>query len=195
MRHMTSHFCRAALLAGLLLPGLLLPTWLWATPIFDPSTSTCTGINCSSVRVDGVVREAFGEVHPWVIELFANPGQCLRVAVTAEGADLEAVVIAPNGTVYRNDDGGVAACPLCPVVKVNPTPGPARGFYTVQIAHWLGNPVTANFTLLYGLYNAGNPNCAPATPPAVAEDDEDQTDMEKSESEGPKPPIPGGPAQ
>jgi hypothetical protein len=172
---------------------------LWATPIFDPDTIDCAGINCSSVRIDGVVRESFGEVHPWVIELFAFAGKCLRVDVTAQNADLQAVLIAPNGNVYRNDDsGGIGPCPLCPLIKVDPTPGfdPAdpfrnRGWYTLQIAPFGGAAVGANFTLLYGHYPAGNPNCAGATVPLAAEEAE-ELEVDKSDTTSPPPPVPGG---
>jgi hypothetical protein len=187
-----NYYAPRSLLTALLV-GFALPAMLWATPIFDPGTSTCTGVNCSSVRIDGVVRETTGEVRPWVIELFANPGTCLRAHVTAEGADLKAVLIAPNGNVYRNDDSGLSSCPNCPLIKVDPTPGSDQGFYTLQLSHWLGVPVTANFTLLYGLYPSGNPNCASPIQPFGAETAEPE--VEKSDIEGPQPPIPGGPSQ
>jgi hypothetical protein len=184
-----------------LLGGFVLPAVLWATPIFDPDTIDCAGINCSSVRIDGVVRQSFGEVHPWVIEIFAFAGKCLRADVTAQGADLQAVLIAPDGTVYRNDDSGVAPCPLCPLIKVDPTPGLVptdpfrnRGWYTLQIAPFGGAAVDVNFTLLYGHYPQGNPNCASPTLPTLLP----QTaapEVDKSKKEGPPPPIPGGPSR
>jgi hypothetical protein len=177
-----------------LLGGFVLPAVLWATPIFDPDTSTCTGINCSSVRIDGAVRQINGESRPWVIEIFANPGTCLRADVTAQGADLEAVLIAPNGDVYRNDDSGATTCFLCPLIKVDQTPGPERGWYTLQIAHYFGIPVDANFTLLYGLYPTGNPNCASPTPPFLLPQTA-ESKVDKSKTEGPQPPIPGGSSQ
>jgi hypothetical protein len=150
-----------------LLIGIAPPATLWATPIFDPVTNTCTTLNCGAVRVDGVVREAIGEVRPWVMEIFANPNQCLRAHVIAEDSDFEAVLIAPNGTVFRNDDSGLVSCPNCPLLKVNPTPGPNRGWYTLQISHFAGLPITGNFVLMYGLYNLGNPNCSSPTLPAA----------------------------
>lgn len=161
------------LLTALLL-GIAPTATLWATPIFDPLTNTCTTLNCGAVRVDGVVRAARaaneptdGEVRPWVMEIFANPNQCLRAHVVAQDSDFEAVLIAPNGTVFRNDDSGLTSCPLCPLIKVNPTPGPNRGFYTLQISHFAGRPITGNFVLMYGLYNLGNPNCSAPTLPAA----------------------------
>jgi hypothetical protein len=108
---------------------------------------------------------------PWVMEIFANPGTCLRLEVTNEGSnDLEAVLIAPNGNVYRNDDSGVSSCPNCPLIKVDPTPGSTRGWYTLQISQYAGNAVNGNFTLLYGLYPTGNPACSSPTSPSLALD-------------------------
>jgi hypothetical protein len=157
-----------------LLIGIVPTATLWATPIFDPLTNTCTTLNCGAVRIDGVVRlaraaneTAGGEVRPWVMEIFANPNQCLRAHVIAQDADLEAVLVAPNGNVFRNDDSGLTGCLTCPLLKVNPTPGPNRGFYTLQISHFAGSPVTANFVLMYGLYNLGNPNCSAPTLPTA----------------------------
>jgi hypothetical protein len=77
--------------------------------------------------------------------------------------DLETVAIAPNGTVYRNDDGGGGGRPLNPVVKIASAPN--NGWYTVRIGQFAGTAVDANFTVAYGRYNAGNPNCAAATVP------------------------------
>jgi hypothetical protein len=138
-----------------------------ATPIFDPSSSTCTTANCSSETISGTFG-ALGAAQsalPWTVEIFALPQVCLRVEVTAQTQDLELVVVAPNGTVFRNDDGGVAPCPNCPLVQVGNTP--SQGWYTVQVAQFAGGAGFSNFTLLYGVYPLDNPNCAtPTTPQA-----------------------------
>ena len=109
--------------------------------------------------------------------------------MTSEFTDLETVVRAPNGTVYRNDDGGIAPCPLCPVVKVNSTPN--NGWYSVTIGHFAGSPVTGNFTLSYGRYNVGNPNCAASTTP-LAGGGAAEAFQGKSDT-GQEPPAPGAP--
>jgi hypothetical protein len=128
--------------------------------IFDPSVSTCTGADCSSVLLSATVTSFGPSAGKWIAEVFASSGECLRVFVPSQFTDLETVVVAPNGSAFRNDDGGGLNRPL---VKISPTPN--NGWYTVSISHFAGNPVTGNFSVAYGRYPAGNPNCASATPP------------------------------
>jgi hypothetical protein len=98
-----------------LLIGIVPTATLWATPIFDPLTNTCTTLNCGAVRIDGVVRlaraaneTAGGEVRPWVMEIFANPNQCLRAHVIAQDADLYGLrmIIIHSLSVQRRGDRG-----------------------------------------------------------------------------------------
>ena len=146
---------------GLVLGVALLGGTAWATNMYGPN-NTCTENNCGARVIQGTVT-AFGPTaQPWVAEIFSPSGQCFRLAVTAEGQDLKTVVSAPNGQVFRNDDGG-EACFLCPVVKIAHTPN--NGWYTVSINQWTGAAVNANFTMLYSTYNVGNPNCANPTNP------------------------------
>ena len=149
---------------GLVLGVALMGGTAWATNMFGP-LNTCTGINCGARVIQGTVTQFGPTAQPWVAEIFADPGRCMRLAVTTEGVDLETVVRAPNGQVFRNDDGA-AACFLCPVVKIANTPN--NGWYTVSIGQFAGAAASANFTLAYSLYNLGNPNCAGATAPVNA---------------------------
>src|SRR4051794_4361638 len=100
---------------------------------------------------------------PWEIQVGANVGQCLRLETTSvdpSSTDLEMVVVSPSGQVYRNDD--LATGNRLSLVKVSPA---ERGWYTVQVSTFDGRPVTANFTLRYGSYSGGNPNCQTPTQP------------------------------
>jgi hypothetical protein len=135
-----------------------------ATNLFDPTVSTTTLLDGSSVRLDGTLNDTNGNSQPWTAELYAGFGECVRFFVTSTAFDAEMVVIAPNGTIFRDDDGGGS---LRPLVKVGSAP--AQGWYTVQVGHFSGAAVNANFTLLYGRYNAGNPNCSIATTPQAAD--------------------------
>jgi hypothetical protein len=150
--------------------SLLFTATASATPIFDPSTHTCSGRNCSAIVLGGTVNGFKASAVPWVIEVFAAAHECLRLEVTSQEVDLEMRVIAPDaGKNWSSDDSSLAPCPLCPLVAVNNTP--QNGWYTVHIGEFGGASVQANFTLAYGRYNRNNANCAaPASEPARAID-------------------------
>jgi hypothetical protein len=97
--------------------------------------------------------------------LFAKTNNCLRLDVEVETEDLEMVVVAPDGTVFRNDDRN-APTDRRPLVKIA-TP-PNNGWYTVHIASYNGFVIDTNFTLRYGRYVTGNPNCQNPTTPSFA---------------------------
>ncbi|HSE84104.1 MAG TPA: hypothetical protein VLB01_06125, partial [Thermodesulfobacteriota bacterium] len=74
------------------------------------------------------------------------------------------VLISPSGVVWRNDDRD-GANDRRPLIKADPTDG--QGWYTLQISHYSGGGVAGygdDFTLQYGWYNSGNPNCSNPTP-------------------------------
>jgi hypothetical protein len=131
-----------------------------STEIADPSFSTCTGINCSSVVLGAVVNAYTGLAKPWTAEVRASAGRCLRLEVSQQVDDLEIVAVAPDGSVYRNDD----SIGLRPLVKINST---LNGFYTVQIAQYAGTVSENAFTLTYGIYSLNNPNCSSPTTPEL----------------------------
>ncbi|WP_036282360.1 hypothetical protein [Methylocystis sp. ATCC 49242] len=131
--------------------------------IFDPSVSSCTGLNCSSIVMGGTVLNSVGlSTARWEAAVYANRGECLRldeIAMFGTGADDEIVVVGPNGTVWRNDD----FTGLRPRVAFI---APLRGWYYVTIARFNGAPAPEHdFYLAYGRYiGTGNPNCASPTP-------------------------------
>jgi hypothetical protein len=141
--------------------GLLGATPVYAGgEIFDLTVDSCTGPSCNSVA-EGATIKSFGPTAgKWIAEVFAASGECMRIFVSAQYADLQAVVVAPNGAVFRDDDGGGS---LRPLVKIDPTPN--NGWYTVSIGRFAGAADTGNFTVRYGRYNSGNVNCSSPTPP------------------------------
>ena len=160
------------------------------TRVFDPSSALCTTVNCSSERISGTLGALGGggrfplSALSWTLEIFAPRNRCLRLQVTAQDADLEAVLVAPNGSTFRNDDGLVGGCTLCPLIKVANTPN--AGWYTLQIGHFAGSGTFANFTLRYGLYRAGNPNCArPTRPRSVVASERAAGQRKAEEAESP----------
>ena len=145
---------------------LLAPPMAQATNLFNPQgPSPTTTLDGASIRLDGTLNDTNGNSQPWTAELYSRAGQCLRLFVTSTTFDSELTVVAPNGNVYRDDDSGGS---LRPLVKV--AYAPVTGWYTVQLASYSGAPTNANFTLLYGTYTAGNPNCANGTTPVFAKD-------------------------
>jgi len=140
--------------------GIIVNTSAGATNLFDPTVSATTVLDGDSVRLDGTINDTNGNSQPWTAELYAASGECLRLFVTSTAFDGKLTVTAPDGQVFRDDDSGGL---LRPLVKIANTP--VRGWYTVQVAEWTGAPTNANFTLLYGRYTAGNPNCAGGTVP------------------------------
>jgi len=165
------------------------------SPIFDDSVSSCTGINCSSLRIPGTVLSFGPSAGNFVINAFATPGNCVRFDVISEGADLEMVVTAPDGRVFRNDDSH-GPCFNCPVVKIASAPN--NGWYTVHLAQFAGAAVDTNFTLLYGRYSAGNPNCAGATVPfsasnAAADEEARAEKLRQAGNDAVEPPLPNQP--
>lgn len=134
-----------------------------AGPLND-ALGTCTVINCQAMIIRGT-QDGYASSRSarWIEQVYAPNGTCLRLEITAAtggGTDLEMVVVAPDGSVYRDDDDGLNFFPL---VKINGEN--ENGYYTVSIGDYLGEPnQNTDFTLRYGVYNLGNPNCASPTP-------------------------------
>lgn len=154
----------------LLVPPLLaasLPAgsaWGWSN-IYD-DFDTCTGINCNTTKINANIGTTpDGSTIPFTVEVIGNRNGCLRLDLDGQqnGTDMKMVVIAPNGTVYRNDDR--ASGDSRPLIKI--ASAPVQGWYTVYVSQYNGRLQTPQFpsiTLLYGQYNNGNPNCASPTP-------------------------------
>jgi hypothetical protein len=135
-----------------------------ATNMFSDRPEDCfrspEDLNCNSVIVKGTVLQSSDFPVPWVAQIAVREGECLRVDVTDQAVDLEAVLIAPNGTVYRNNNR--AGDDLKPLIKVNGAP--QNGWYTLQLSHAAGSPVNTDFTLAFGRYFLNDPNhCTPGT--------------------------------
>lgn len=173
---LTKHYLAAC--AALSLYASIL-TAAEATEIFD-TRNNCTGQNCGSILLNGTISGT-GAINdpsliPWTIQVFARQGECLRLDVIREQVDLVMGVIAPGGAYFFNDDKGGAPCPVCPRVVIGDTP--TSGWYTVHVSNFFGQEGSV-FTLRYGLYNRGNPNCGDAAlvaetiPDAPVKPDED----------------------
>ncbi|PON19139.1 hypothetical protein C2W62_04275 [Candidatus Entotheonella serta] len=134
------------------------------TSIFDNTVSDCSTDNCSSLTLAGSVFTINDiEVRSWVVNLFSDIGQCMRFEVLAQDTDLEMVVVAPNGQVFRDDDSAGDRRPLVKIASALNV-----GWYTVQVSSFDGMPpalAISNFVFSHGVYTPGNANCASATSP------------------------------
>jgi len=144
-------------------------TALAGSLVFDPF-NTCTSINCSSQSIHGTYHsDALGDRDPFILQIYSFGDECVRLdvtnatdAVTGLPQDLEMVLISPTGRIWRNDDR--SASDFRPLIRAITD---INGWYTLQVSHFAGADVIADFTLRYGRYNSGNPNCSPVTPPLI----------------------------
>jgi hypothetical protein len=142
--------------------GLMLAEPARASTINDLSISTCTGDNCSSERLIGSITSHGPFTIPWAIQVGAIAGECVRLETQLASSDLEVVAVSPSGQVFRDDNGGPGNLSL---LKISPA---ESGWYTVQVSRANGTPAAENFTLRYGRYSAGNPNCSGPTAPTLS---------------------------
>jgi hypothetical protein len=145
----------------------------WAgSQFFDP-INTCTTLTCQSSTFRGTYENINGLQQPFIAQLFAQPNECVRIEVTSQQTDLEMVLVSPDGTFWRDDNGGEGQEPLIKAV----TAGEPDGWYTLQISHFAANGPSggSDFTFRYGRYNPDNPNCSGATTPAVVEPFEEES--------------------
>ena len=132
--------------------------------IHDDTVSSCTGINCSSLRLPGSVSASGVHVNMWTINALARTGECVRfdlISPPSPSPDLEMIVVAPNGSVFRNDDR--SPTDRRPLVKIGPAPTP--GWYRVVVTQFAGTPIDVFTVLLYGRCSPSNPNCNNPTAP------------------------------
>jgi hypothetical protein len=158
------------LLPTILTLGLLGTEPLAAAGELMAEKATCTNPDCGASVIPGFINgwgatfnPPQANVGPWVAQVFAAKGECLRLRVTAQSTDTEMVVLAANGNAYRNNNSNIAPCPTCPLISFKT--GSEGGWHTVHVSQKGGMPVSASFTLSYARYDNANPNCAQQTPP------------------------------
>jgi hypothetical protein len=159
-----SRFSRRAILAA---GALAAATSVASADALLLGKHTCTTLNCGALSLPGIING-----HPttppsaaqWVGQFSSQSASCLRFQVVSasQSRDLAMSVVAPDGTVFTDNNGGVTPCTTCPKVVVATA---KNGYYTVIIAHAAGLPATeTTFSLRAGLYNTGNlPNCGSPT--------------------------------
>ncbi len=136
-----------------LVTGLLTSVTAWAGTQLDSTRSACTAINCAGQTIRGTVQGN----EPFVAQVYAAATDCLRLDVSQQSQDLIMHMIGPfrfaPGTMVDDRGGG----DLRPVIVYDQL-GMA-GWYTVIISLRDQANLNARFTLEYGRYTPGNPNC------------------------------------
>lgn len=130
----------------------------------DPP-GTCTASNCQAMTLTGTMQRT---PENFVTEVWAGNGECLRLEVTSTSPSFDPamMVIGPSfsdGAIWSDDDSGAG---LNPLLKIN---APVGGWYTVVVTEYTRVDSAKDFTLKYGRYNGGNPNCNGAAGPAYVE--------------------------
>ena len=134
--------------------ALLTSTAAWAGAQYESVLSSCTAINCSGMTIRGIQQSN----EPFIIQVFAREGECMRLDVRTQTEDTGLLLIAPAVFDYLYVDD---VEDFRPILGVDPIP--QTGWYTVAISYFDYDNRISRFTLDYGRYPGGNPNCSQAT--------------------------------
>lgn len=105
---------------------------------------------------------ANNNVDPFVVQLFSAGNECLRIAVTSQGTDLEATLVSPDGRTWRDDDGNGSLRPLVKAITVT------RGWHILRLSHYNGAAVNADFTVQVLRTTSTNLQCSPPSSPVTS---------------------------
>lgn len=167
---------RPFLAAGLGLALAVAADAAWAGPKLFASGTAVLAVNGSTETTGN------GNADPFLAEVFTSGHECLRIAVTSQGADLKASLLSPAGTLWQDDDGNGANRPLIKAVTTT------RGWYPLSLAQFAGTAVNSDFTMTIQRAVAGSSLCgAPTQPRSVLA----EARTAKSADNGPRPT--GGP--
>jgi hypothetical protein len=125
---------------------------------------SCTDINCGAMKIRGMSQTD----EPFVIQVYADFGECLRIDVTKQGKDAELLVINPNINVSMYNDDRDAADDR-PLVVIDPVE--YTGWHSILVGYWEASRKPTKFFLKYGRYDSGNPNCQAVTGQVRIEND------------------------
>jgi len=130
----------------------------WAGPQIEDIFNTCTDINCKSQQIRGVSQPK----EPFVIQVFAGEGECLRFDVVEQTRNTEMLVVPPGSFfTYYNDDREPFPGDDRPLIIIDPVA--TTGWHAVIVNYWNRSLEKTKFKLKYGRYDSGNPNCQEVT--------------------------------
>ena len=146
-------FFLAALISGLALTN---GTAFAGSKIFSSGNTVAT--------VNGSYEtNANGNRDPWVAQVFTLGNECLRIAVTSQGTDLEATLVSASGRTWQDDDGNGSLRPLIKAIT------DVRGWYPLILHSFSGASANADFTMTVQRSPSNSSLCAPPTQPRVFE--------------------------
>lgn len=134
---------------------------------FTGYAGACSTLNCNAATLNGIsFKTGPGDSVSWSSQLFADVGECIRLDVFAQSADMELVLVSPSGAVWKNDDRN-ASTDFRPLIRAR---ADVKGYYTVQANYFSGNQAVNSlqtFSLAYGRYRIGSFNCPTAYTPVA----------------------------
>lgn len=75
--------------------------------LYDSTVDSCTAVNCGAVLINGIsMKNSFLDSVPFTAEVYVGAGQCVRLDVTTQTADMQTVLVSPSGAIWRNDNRG-----------------------------------------------------------------------------------------
>jgi hypothetical protein len=151
--------------ASLVIGGALIASGAaWAGSQIESRISTCGSINCAGESIRGTHELT----EPFVTQIFARAGECLRLDVTQESADTALRVVGPsvNFTAGNNNREAGDTRPLLRLDDLAST-----GWYTVLVSLQGAGNTVVRFRLDYGRYQGGNVNCTEIAATSAADGD------------------------
>jgi hypothetical protein len=148
--------CFAALCASVGLAALLISNGAQAgSKIVDYIDGTPTTLKGT------IETNSAGNVDPFVVQVYAGQTGTECVVITGVGPlnfDATATLVAPDGTVWFNDDGNGSLRPKIKAITFS------RGWHVLTISTYAGFAGTRDITLTYARYAGTSQNCANPTP-------------------------------
>jgi hypothetical protein len=141
----------------LVIVGALITTnAAWAGPQLESLRAGCTTINCGGMSIRGIHQRA----EPFIAQVFAAAGECLRLDIDEQTEDMALLLISPSvNFAGLNDDRDFDGGDFRPLFGLDPVP--FTGWYTVVVSYFDLDNRVARFNLRYARYRGGNPNCLP----------------------------------
>ncbi len=137
--------------------GLMTCNLAWAGSQLESTRSSCGVINCAGMTVRGIHQAN----EPFVVQVYAREGECLRLDIDVQTEDMAILLLSPSVNFgLLNDDRDFAGGDTRPLIATEPIPW--TGWYTVVVSYFDLDKRVARFNLNYGRYPAGNLNCQPA---------------------------------